>query len=216
MTLHKEGKYIIPVSLLICMGVCGLAVVQFTHPMAIVALCLPFLIVLGLIINFFRSPAIVSPVGDNLILAPCDGKVVVIEEVTNPEGMTGAYRQVSIFMSPLNVHVNRMPWGGVIRRLEYRPGKYLVAWNPKSSTENEQTFLIVEHKGIQIGFKQIAGALARRIRWYVKEGDQLKAGAEFGFIRFGSRMDVLIPDSAGIEVSLGQTVQGGVSIIARF
>ena len=129
--------------------------------------------------------------------------------------MLGKHLQVSIFMSPLNVHVNRMPWGGTIIKQEYRPGKYLVAWNPKSSAENEQTFFIVSKNGIQIGFKQIAGALARRICWYVKEGDTLKSGDEFGFIRFGSRMDVIVPASAQLQVRLGQVVQGGSTVLGK-
>lgn len=215
MTLHKEGRYIIPIALLICSLICGITYLSVENKLLAGSIMLPALIILGLIINFFRHPAVNSPTDEQLILSPCDGKVVVIEEVNNPEGMSGPHLQISIFMSPLNVHVNRMPWGGKIIRQEYRPGKYLVAWNPKSSAENEQTFFIVSRNGIQIGFKQIAGALARRICWYVKEGDSLKSGDEFGFIRFGSRMDVILPASSKIEVALGQVVKGGESIIGR-
>jgi phosphatidylserine decarboxylase len=215
MTLHKEGRYIIPISLLICSILCSASVLFIGNKLLILGITLPSLIILGLIINFFRNPAVNPPTDENLILSPCDGKVVVIEEVENPEGMLGKHLQVSIFMSPLNVHVNRMPWGGTILRQEYRPGKYLVAWNPKSSAENEQTFFIVSKNGVQIGFKQIAGALARRICWYVKEGDILKSGDEFGFIRFGSRMDVIMPASTQLQVSLGQVVQGGSTILGK-
>jgi len=215
MTLHKEGRYIIPISLLICSIICSASVLFLSNKFLIVGITLPILMILGLIINFFRNPAVISPSEENLILSPCDGKVVVIEELENPEGMKGKHLQVSIFMSPLNVHVNRMPWGGTIIRQEYRPGKYLVAWNPKSSAENEQTFFIVSKNGIQIGFKQIAGALARRICWYVKEGDTLKSGEEFGFIRFGSRMDVIVPATTQLQVRLGQVVQGGSTILGK-
>lgn len=215
MRFHKEGKSIIPVTLLIVSALCSFSVLQISNPVSQGLIILPSVIILGLIINFFRHPEVQSPGGENLILSPCDGKVVVMEKVENPEGMSGTYWQISVFMSPLNVHVNRMPIGGRIIRQEYRPGKYLVAWNPKSSSENEQTFFIVENKLGQIGFKQIAGALARRICWYVKEGETLKSGEEFGFIRFGSRMDILIPERAKLSTQLGEKVRGGVSILAE-
>lgn len=215
MKLHKEGKYIIPVALIGFTLVSGILAMSDPGTPVMMAVALPFAIILFLIINFFRHPDVNSPKDTNLLLSPCDGKVVVIEEVDNPEGLQGKMRQVSIFMSPLNVHVNRVPFGGKITKVEYRPGKYLVAWHPKSSSENEQTFLVIEQNGVQIGFKQIAGALARRIRWYVKPGDVLTAGDEFGFIRFGSRMDVIMPADAEMQVSLGDKVTGGETILAK-
>jgi len=215
MRLHKEGRYIIPITLIGVTVVCGLLVLFSPYSVLNISVISMSLILLVLILNFFRHPEIQIPTASDLILAPCDGKVVVIEEIDAPEGMLGRVRQVSIFMSPLNVHVNRLPIGGKVKKLEYRPGKYLVAWHPKSSSLNEQTLLIVEREGLIVGFKQIAGALARRICWYIKEGDSVEQGREFGFIRFGSRMDVLFPLDAELRVSIGDKVQGGVSTIAK-
>ncbi|MEM7110500.1 MAG: phosphatidylserine decarboxylase family protein, partial [Bacteroidota bacterium] len=145
-----------------------------------------------------------------------DGKVVVIEETNEDEYLKERRIQLSIFMSPVNVHVNRMPIKGVVDFFKYHPGKYLVAWHPKSSTENERTTIVTKmDNGVQILFRQIAGALARRIRWYVKEGDQLEQGQEFGFIKFGSRVDVFLPLDAKILVDINQKTQGGVTVLAE-
>lgn len=214
MKLHKEGRLIIPITLILVSALNG-SLFLFSEAWLANYITAAFsLTVLALIINFFRNPDVQVKANPAHILSPCDGKVVVIEERINPEGLEGKRKQISIFMSPLNVHVNRAPWGGKLVKLEYRTGQYLVAWNPKSSTDNEQTFLVVENNGIQIGFKQIAGALARRICWYVKEGDILEQGQEFGFIRFGSRMDVFVPENAIIKIELGQTVKGGSTLLA--
>ena len=154
---------------------------------------------------------------ENNILAPADGKVVVIEKTEEPEYLKDKRIQVSIFMSPLNVHINRYPLSGKVNYVKYHPGQYLVAWHPKSSTENERTTIVVEHKNkTEILFRQIAGALARRIVYYCKEGEEAMQGKEFGFIKFGSRVDVFLPENAKINVQLGQVVTGGETVIASF
>jgi len=169
-----------------------------------------------IILQFFRSPVFNIVKNDKQILAPADGKVVVIEETDEPEYLKSRRRQISIFMSPVNVHVNRMPVGGTISYFKYHPGKYLVAWHPKSSTENERTTVVARMKdGTQVLFRQIAGALARRIKWYVKEGDLLDQGQEFGFIKFGSRVDVFLPMNSTIKVTVGQVTKGGRTVIAE-
>lgn len=170
----------------------------------------------ALVLNFFRNPQRTIVVNDSLVLAPCDGKVVVIEEVIDQEYFGDKRIQVSVFMSPLNVHVNRNPLSGKVKFFRYFPGKFLVAWHPKSSTENERTLTVVEQKnGLQVGYKQIAGGLARRIRWYIQEGDAVAQGQEFGFIKFGSRMDLLLPVNAKVLVKLNQVVRGGETPIAQ-
>lgn len=169
-----------------------------------------------IILQFFRSPRIKSPINPTHVLAPADGKVVVIEETMEDEFLKEKRIQLSIFMSPVNVHVNRMPIKGVIDFFKYHPGKYLVAWHPKSSTENERTTIVTKmENGTKILFRQIAGALARRIKWYVKEGDELNQGDEFGFIKFGSRVDVFLPLDAKIKVDLDQKTKGGVTVLAE-
>jgi len=149
-------------------------------------------------------------------IAPADGKVVVIEEVEETEYIKGKCRQISIFMSPVNVHVNRYPVSGDVLYEKYHPGKYLVAWHPKSSTENERTTVVVAHKNGNVLFRQIAGALAKRIVCYAKVGDKASAGAEFGFIKFGSRIDIYLPLEAKVNVNLNQKTTGGETIIATW
>lgn len=169
-----------------------------------------------LILQFFRHPSITIKKNPQHILAPADGKVVVIEEADEPEYLKRKCRQVSIFMSPVNVHVNRLPAGGTISYYRYHPGKYLVAWHPKSSTENERTTVVVKtDSGTEILFRQIAGALARRIKCYVTEGQQLEQGQEFGFIKFGSRVDVFLPLEAEVTVNVNDKTTGGKTVIAR-
>jgi len=170
-----------------------------------------------MVLQFFRSPIRKIEVNENQILAPCDGKIVVIEEVEEKEYINGKRRQVSIFMSPLNVHSNRYPIGGKVSYYKYHPGKYLVAWHPKSSTENERTTIVVEdHLKRSVLFRQIAGALARRIVFYGKENETAKQGSECGFIKFGSRVDLLLPLNAKVNVQLEEKVVSGQSIIATF
>lgn len=169
-----------------------------------------------LILQFFRSPVFVVSEDEKAVYAPADGKVVVIEKTREEEFLKDERIQVSIFMSPVNVHVNRSPVRGKVTFFKYHPGKYLVAWHPKSSTENERTTVAMETaNGTQILFRQIAGALARRIKWYIKEGDELLQGQEFGFIKFGSRVDVFLPLDAKVEVSINDKTRGGRTVIAR-
>jgi phosphatidylserine decarboxylase len=169
------------------------------------------------IVQFFRSPKIKISKNEAQVLSPADGKVVVIEETTETEYFKDKRIQVSIFMSPTNVHINRNPIGGIVRYFKYHPGKYLMAWNPKSSTENERTTVVIEGRnGVELLFRQIAGALARRIVWYVEEGKQVEQGDEFGFIKFGSRVDVFFPLGTKINVNLGDKVKGGITVIAEF
>lgn len=170
-----------------------------------------------IILQFFRSPIRQLGQNDDIILCPADGKVVIIEEAEEPEYFNGKRLQVSVFMSPINVHVNRNPINGVVRYFKYHPGKYLVAWHPKSSTLNERTSIVVQHaNGHEVLFRQIAGLLARRIVWYVKEGQEVQQGHEFGFIKFGSRVDLFLPLGTKIDVKIGETVQGGITTIGRW
>lgn len=170
-----------------------------------------------IVIQFFRNPKRSTNLHDNDIISPADGKVVVIEEVQENEYFKDKRIQVSVFMSPVNVHVNRYPVSGTVRYAKYHAGKYLVAWHPKSSTENERTTVVVEHEhGKSVLFRQIAGALARRIVMYSKENDKAVQGNEFGFIKFGSRVDILLPLDAKINVQLNQKVVGGVTVLGHF
>ena len=153
---------------------------------------------------------------NDVIIAPADGKVVVIEEVEDPEYFKGKVRQVSIFMSPVNVHVNRFPVSGTVLYEKYHPGKYLVAWHPKSSTENERTTVVVQHEKGNVLFRQIAGALAKRIVNYAKVGQKAQAGAEYGFIKFGSRIDIYLPLECEINVELNQKTVGGETVVGRW
>lgn len=168
------------------------------------------------ILQFFRDPKRTFTTGENLIIAPADGKVVVIEEVEEKEYFKDKRLLVSIFMSPINVHINRYPISGVVSFFKYHPGKFLAAWEPKSSTDNERTTVVVKHKnGQEILFRQIAGALARRIVWYCKEGDKAEQCQEMGFIKFGSRVDLYFPLNTKLRIKLGDKVKGSQSILAE-
>lgn len=217
MTLHKEGTTTIALTLLFIFLLNAL--VQFFLPEYAWLRWLIYLLSAGLfyiVLQFFRNPIFQPITGENLVICPADGKVVVIEETEEAEYFKDKRLQVSIFMSPFNVHVNRNPIGGLVKFFKYHPGKYLVAWDPKSSTENERTTVVVENKaGVALLYRQIAGALARRIVWYLSEGQQVKQGEEFGFIKFGSRVDVFLPLNTEIKVQLGDTVKGGLSVIAE-
>lgn len=169
------------------------------------------------ILQFFRSPKRVFTQGDNLIISPADGKVVVIEEAEEPEYFKGKRLQVSVFMSPINVHVNRYPIAGDVAFFKYHPGKFLAAWEPKSSTDNERTTVVVKHNsGKEVLFRQIAGALARRIVWYCKEGDKASQCGEMGFIKFGSRVDLFLPLDVKVKVKIGDVVKGSQTVLAEF
>ena len=165
------------------------------------------------IISFFRNPKRYIPIGDDSIICPADGKVVVIEDVMETEYFNEMRKQVSVFMSPTNVHVNRSPIDGEVKYFKYHPGKYLVAWHPKSSTDNERTSMVIENESFSVLVRQIAGKLARRIVYYVEEGDEIERGEEFGFIKFGSRIDLFLPLNTQINVELNQKVRGGETII---
>ncbi len=215
MLIHREGYKIILVTLLLLAGL-NLMVQYFVGDQHIVfklvlSLSLIFFI---LIVQFFRNPFRNTIINENHVIAPADGKVVVIEEVEENEYFKDKRRQVSIFMSPVNVHVNRNPIAGVVKYAKYHPGKYLVAWHPKSSTENERTTVVIANSKAEVLFRQVAGALAKRIVYYVKEGELVKQGAEMGFIKFGSRIDLYLPLSAKIDVQLQQKTRGGETVVA--
>ncbi|MEN8250608.1 MAG: phosphatidylserine decarboxylase family protein [Bacteroidota bacterium] len=166
--------------------------------------------------QFFRVPNRAIPVNPTHILAPADGKVVVVERTMESEYFNEERIQISIFMSPLNVHNNRVPVSGVVESFKYHPGNYHVAWHPKSSTENERTTMVLSMADdVKILVRQIAGALARRIKWYVNEGDNVAQGQEFGFIKFGSRLDVFLPIDSKILVETGTKTKGGVTVLAE-
>ncbi|MEO0553774.1 MAG: phosphatidylserine decarboxylase family protein [Bacteroidota bacterium] len=216
MTVHKEGRTLLLV-LLIVFVLLNYGIYMYAADPLIFRITLASTIAFYLIIlQFFRSPKIKSTVNPKHVLAPADGKVVVIEETVEEEYLKEKRIQLSIFMSPINVHVNRMPIKGVIDFFKYHPGKYLVAWHPKSSTENERTTVVTKmDDGVKILFRQIAGAMARRIKWYIKEGDKLEQGQEFGFIKFGSRVDVFLPLDAKIKVGLNEKTTGGLTVLAE-
>ncbi|UCE93713.1 MAG: phosphatidylserine decarboxylase family protein [Flavobacteriaceae bacterium] len=212
---HKEGFKIILVSALIVVG--GILLVDnfIANYWIQKSLMILFLVFFILILQFFRDPKRNTVLDDNCIIAPADGKVVVIEEVVENEYFREKRRQISIFMSPLNVHVTRYPVSGVIKYSKYHPGKYLVAWHPKSSEENERTTIVVENKvSGEILYRQIAGAMARRIVNYAKENKQVIQGEDAGFIKFGSRIDIFVPLDMKIEVKLDQKTKGGETILA--
>jgi phosphatidylserine decarboxylase len=168
------------------------------------------------ILSFFRIPDRDYTESDDVIIAPCDGTVVVIEEVEADEYFKDKRLQLSIFMSPLNVHVNRNPVSGEVLYSQYHKGKYLVAWHPKSSTENERHSVVYKHKEKEMLVKQIAGALAKRIVNYLKPGDKVKQGGEMGFIKFGSRVDLLLPLDTKVEVKINQKVKGGMTVLGKW
>jgi phosphatidylserine decarboxylase len=177
------------------------------------------IVMIGLLIfilSFFRIPKRNHTEGEDVIVSPCDGTVVVIEEVEADEYFKDKRIQVSIFMSPLNVHVNRNPVTGEVLYSQYHPGKFLVAWHPKSSSDNERHSVVYRQHGKEMLVKQIAGALAKRIVNYLKPGDYVTQGAEMGFIKFGSRVDLLLPLDTKIEVSINQKVKGGITVIGRW
>ena len=208
MTFHREGIATLVVVLLFNAGLLGLAAVFFPLWLLVIT-AVAALVLLGLILNFFRMPN--RPVGDfdeRQVVCPSDGKVVVIEEVEETEWFHDRRIQVSIFMSPLNVHAQWAPIAGKVLAARYHPGKFLVAWHPKSSTENERTTHVIEGKHGVVLFRQVAGAVARRICWYLKEEEKVGAGQEIGFIKFGSRVDVFLPIGATIQVELGDVVVG--------
>lgn len=212
---HKEGAKIIFVALLVTVIIALLSenfISDTTLKFIVQIVALAFLI---LILQFFRNPKRHVTAADHNVIAPVDGKVVVIEEVYEPEYFKEKRLQVSIFMSPINVHVTRYAVNGLIKFSKYHPGKYLVAWHPKASTENERTTVVIENTFFgEVLYRQIAGALARRIVNYAQEGMQVVQGTDAGFIKFGSRVDIFLPLGTEVNVQLNQKAVGGKTIIA--
>lgn len=217
MTIHKEGYTSIALCILFIFILN--AIVHYLLPDTTWFIWIIYILSFALfviILQFFRSPAIKVVKNDQHVICPADGKVVVIEETEETEYLKDKRIQVSVFMSPINVHINRNPISGSVNYYRYHPGKFLVAWHPKSSTENERTTVVIENKsGVSVLFRQIAGALARRIVCYSKEGEQAVQGEEFGFIKFGSRVDLFLPLGTEIKVGLGDTVKGGITVLAH-
>ncbi len=216
MTIHREGYKSIAIAALI-FGAINLTVFFFFSASLIWLCNIVFIITLGLLlflISFFRIPNRRLTINEDVIVAPADGKVVVIEETTDVEYFKDKRLQVSIFMSPANVHVNRNPISGEVVYNQYHKGKFLVAWHPKSSTDNERHSVVIKKDNIEILVKQIAGALAKRIVNYLQVGQKVNQADEMGFIKFGSRVDLLLPVGTKINVELNQAVKGGVTIIA--
>ena len=217
MTIHKEGRVLLFVLLLVLAGIYLAITYFFPEDDALQnGVLIGSIILYFIILQFFRNPKVAVVNDERQVLAPADGKVVVIEETEEKEYFQERRLQISIFMSPINVHVNRSPVSVVVKYFKYHAGKYLVAWHPKSSSDNERTTVVVERQdGLEIMFRQIAGAMARRIKWYIQEGQQVQQGAEFGFIKFGSRVDVYLPPSAEVKVSVGDKTKGGRTVLAE-
>jgi len=213
---HKEGYKII----VIASTILAFTLLSIDKFIAIFwlnkLLSIGFVLFYILILQFFRNPKRNSILNENQILAPADGKVVVIEEVFESEYFKDKRRQISIFMSPLNVHITRYVMSGIINYSKYHPGKYLVAWHPKSSELNERTTVVINNRSFgDVLYRQIAGAVARRIVNYAKKGDSVVQGQDAGFIKFGSRLDIFLPLDIKINVSLNQQVKGGITVIAE-
>ena len=218
MIIHREGYKTIAITALIfgLLNVASFSFLSASLPWLAMVLFVVTLFLFLFIISFFRIPNRELTINDNQVICPADGKVVVIEEVTEVEYFKDRRIQVSIFMSPANVHVNRNPVSGEVIYNQYHKGKYLVAWHPKSSTENERWSVVTRNSHGEVLYKQIAGALAKRICNYTKVGQKINQGDEYGFIKFGSRVDVLLPLNASIHVQLNQVVRGGVTVLASW
>ena len=216
MTIHREGFKSIAIATLI-FGALNVAVFWFFSASMLwlsVTIFIVSLFLLLFVVSFFRIPTRNHTIDEKSIIAPADGKVVVIEERVDEEYFHDKRLQISIFMSPANVHVNRVPMSGEVIYNQYHKGKYLVAWHPKSSTENERHSVVIKKDSIEILVKQIAGAVAKRIVNYLQNGQKVEQGKEMGFIKFGSRVDILLPPGTTVNVSLNQVVRGGVTVIA--
>jgi phosphatidylserine decarboxylase len=216
MTIHKEGYKSIGIAALI-FGLINIASFMFLsgkYPVTASIIFTVSVILFLFIVSFFRIPRRIHTRGDREVICPADGKVVVIEEIVDVEYFKDKRLQVSIFMSPANVHVNRNPMDGEVVYSQYHKGKYLVAWHPKSSTENERHSVVIKNGDTEILVKQIAGALAKRIINYLKVGQKVNQGEELGFIKFGSRVDVILPVGTKVNVELNQVVKGGVTVLA--
>jgi len=212
--IHREGKTILT-SLVVILAAINGAVMYFV-PIALVFSLIVSVILFLLVLQFFRNPVRqIIDADDNIVYAPADGKVVVIEETHEGEYFKDKRLQVSIFMSPVNVHVNRNPISGIVSYFKYHPGKYLVAWHPKSSTENERTTTVINNGKTEILMRQIAGAVAKRIVNYLSVGEEVEQGKDMGFIKFGSRVDLFLPLGTKLNVTLNEKVKGNKTIIAH-
>lgn len=218
MRIHREGIRTIVISTVVVAVIVLLTMffLMARYPILGWIISIGTLGLLIFILSFFRIPNRKHVEADDTLVAPCDGTVVVIEEVEADEYFKDRRLQLSIFMSPLNVHVNRNPVSGEVLYSQYHKGKYLVAWHPKSSTENERHSVVYRHNSRELLVKQIAGALAKRIVNYLKPGDKVAQGGEMGFIKFGSRVDLLLPLDTKIDVKMNQKVKGGVTILGRW
>lgn len=216
MTIHREGHTILYSAFFILLAV-NVALLYFRDDDWIILSSLSVsIVIMLLLLQFFRSPSRGFVFGEKLILAPDDGKVVVIEETTEHEFFKDKRIQVSIFMSPFNVHINWYPISGKIKYICYHAGKYLVAWHPKASTQNERTTIVIEKENKSILLRQIAGALAKRIIYYPHEGDMVKQCSQMGFIKFGSRVDLYLPIGTKINVKLNEKTKGGITVIGEW
>jgi phosphatidylserine decarboxylase len=218
MIIHKEGTATISL-IAIFVGVLNILNFSYLFPVSAIGAWAVFIITVAFflfIVSFFRMPVRPLTISDEAIVSPADGKVVVIEEVQPDEFYTEKRIQISVFMSPANVHVNRLPIAGNIVYNKYHPGKFLVAWHPKSSTDNERWSVVVENSKGSILCKQIAGALARRICNYTTVGQSFNQCDEYGFIKFGSRVDLLLPVGTKIHAKIGDVVKGGVTVLASW
>jgi len=213
---HKEGYTIISISLIIAIVINLISSYFLGNLMISKIIGIITLIMMILILQFFRNPKRVTEINNSLIISPVDGKVVAVEKVYEKEYFKDERIQISVFMSPLNVHVTRYANSGVVKFSKYHPGKYLVAWHPKSSEKNERTTVVVENTSFgEVLYRQIAGAVARRIINYAKVGDNVIQGTDAGFIKFGSRVDLFLPLNSKIKVKLNQIVKGGEDTIAE-
>lgn len=216
MSIHKEGYIFIALATLFWIGLWFVSSKYLGHiPWLHYSLQVVMFLIWFWVLWFFRVPTRNWVKGENYVVAPADGKVVVIEEVFEPEYFKDQRLQVSIFMSPLNVHQNRNPISGIVKYFKYHPGKYLVAWHPKSSTLNERTSIVIANEKTEILMRQIAGVMARRIAYYIKEGDSVQQSEEYGFIRFGSRVDLYFPVGSQINVKIGDITKGGVTVVGE-
>lgn len=218
MTIHKEGYKTIAIIALVCL-VLGDVTLNYVAPLSTVVAWIIYIILFGFwlfIVSFFRIPSRTFNYNEDAVVSPADGKVVVIEEVFDTEFFQEKRLQISVFMSPANVHVNRYPFSGKVVYSQYHKGKYLVAWDPKSSTENERHSIVLSNPKADVLVKQIAGALAKRIVNYAIVGSDAKQNEELGFIKFGSRVDLLLPIGTKVNVKIGDKVKNGISVLATF
>ncbi len=216
MTIHREGYGTLVKLFIILSFLVAAALWYFPGNTAVhITVIVPSIIVYLFVLQFFRNPTRLVEKNEKHVIAPADGRVVVIENTVENEYFNDERQQISIFMSPRNVHCNRSPMEGEVSYTKYHPGKYYLAINPKSSTDNERNTVVFKNKqGIEVLCRQIAGAMARRIRWYVEPTNTIQQGEEFGFIKFGSRVDVFVPLDAKINVNLEETTKGGVTVLA--